>query len=89
MSPLFSNSIVLHRSVVDPRRSQAPKKLPSAKDGINRPWLSRRTAPRAMNASQVTLHVADPGRLDRYGPVSHRLQPALPPSCASGSTRLL
>ncbi len=42
--------------------------------GINRPELGGRTAPSAMNAQEVQLHVALPKGLYRYDPEAHALQ---------------
>lgn len=42
--------------------------------GINRPALGGRTAPSAMNAQEVQLHVAMPQGLSRYEPQGHLLQ---------------
>jgi SagB-type dehydrogenase family enzyme len=42
--------------------------------GINRPDLGGRTAPSAMNAQEVQLHVALPKGLYRYDPAAHALQ---------------
>jgi len=41
--------------------------------GINRPELGGRTAPSAMNAQEVQLHVALPEGLFRYDPAAHVL----------------
>mgnify|MGYP001210300670 CR=1 FL=1 len=42
--------------------------------GINRPELGGRTAPSALNAQEVDLHVALPTGLYRYDPVAHALR---------------
>jgi len=42
--------------------------------GINRPEPGGRTAPSAMNAQEVQLHVAMPQGLFRYDPAGHALQ---------------
>ena len=44
-----------------------------AAGGINRPALGGRTAPSAMNAQEVDLHVALPSGLFRYDPFTHSL----------------
>jgi nitroreductase len=43
--------------------------------GLNRPELGGRTAPSAMNAQEVRLHVALPQGLFLYDPAGHALQP--------------
>jgi nitroreductase len=46
--------------------------------GVNRPALGGRTAPSAMNAQEVDVHVALPEGLYRYDPVAHALVLATP-----------
>src|SRR5512133_578742 len=45
--------------------------------GINRPEISHRTAPSAMNSQEIDIYVALPGGLYVYEPKPHQLRPAL------------
>jgi len=58
----------------EPLGEQCLSDLLWAAAGINRPDLGGRTAPSAMNAQEVELHVALPQGLFRYEPHAHALQ---------------
>lgn len=61
----------------EPLDEQSLSDLLWAAAGINRPDLGGRTAPSAMNAQEVQLHVALPQGLFRYEPHAHALQLAV------------
>lgn len=58
----------------DPLPEQTLANLLWATAGVNRPALSGRTAPSAMNAQEVDVFAALPEGLYRYDPLEHTLQ---------------
>lgn len=58
----------------EPLSEQQLSDLLWAAGGVNRPELGARTAPSAMNAQELRIHVALPLGLFRYEPVAHVLE---------------